>query len=273
MKTLADIFGTPEHGHSGCGISYYSEFYKCARKANLAAQQQALVQLETEEGDEIVATDVGTAYHALHEADIKMEIGAEALVDAREVSYSPSHREALRLFRGWKATWGSLESKYGMSDLRAEFPIGSEGEPVEGLDAPLTGRVDFVGHIGQEGLQTVFGYLGIELPGEGYYLGDFKTSGSKNKNDSAQYTYGLQAQAYLYLWNQKFPGTPARGIIFDQIVRHKDLKGGSFVTHVAYPDPNAKEMLRAFIHGAIALREANRANASACIDKFSNKPL
>lgn len=267
MKTLTEVFAT-EHGHSGSGISYYSAFYMCARKANLMAQLKALEELEEPEDVGPTSLDIGTAYHALHEADIKSGLGQDALVDARSDTYTASQLEALRLFRGWKMKWTDLRTKYGMTNLYSEFPIGRDTEPVKGLDAPLTGRIDFAGKIDEIGIQKVFAYLGIELPGPGFYLGDFKTSASNFKTDADQHLYGLQAQAYLYLWNLTFPETPALGIIFDKITRHKVLKDESFNTYVAYPSPDAREILKAFIQGAIELREGNRANATACVERF-----
>jgi hypothetical protein len=263
MTTVSDILNKRGSG-SGSGISYYSRFYTCARQANLNDQLKALRALEAADGDELEsdAVQTGVGFHALMEASLRGDLGGDALFDARPDAFRKPQKLALDTFRAWLATWGSLEDKFGMELLGAEVPLATT---VEG-EYPLTGRLDFVGYINDA--ERCAARTGLILPGPGVYVGDWKTTDSASQGAPDFYANSLQAIIYPWLWDLAHPDAAlCRGTIFEEVIVTKVPKYRAFFVP-AWPPKEAAEIARAFVRGAVELRNANRVCPTACINKF-----
>ena len=263
-------------GGSGRGISFYSTAATCGRRAVLQEIEKATAQLEAEEGvEELSGTGTGTAYHLLHE-----HCSSDGAWDARDGAYTPNFIEALRLFRGWKAAWGSMEEKYGAEVLGSEVDIEDAGEL---FGARVTGKIDKLIRIVNPA--AAFASTGLHLM-PGVYLVDYKALKSFGKNDELKYSSSLQGANYLALYNKLHPEEPAVGMLFDIILKHRELtrlpaydskgavkKGPSFVHLLQTPGPRDVEKISALVHIGSRNFNENLANPSACIDFFSVCPF
>ncbi len=278
-----------DHGPSQAGISHYSAAYHCARKVRLNQAHRALAVLDTEDLEEPVqgpamaakpvATEVGTAYHLLMEAHIRGQLGEDIVFDARTGVFTPSQKEAIRLFRAWRSRWGSVQEKYGFQPTLVEHGLGDmEGEVTKRLGAPLTGRLDAGGVADMPAVARTFASTGCLLPSEGVVLLDWKSALTMGKNDQDVYGLGLQGIAYLWLYNLQAErnGTPkAVGIVFDKIARHKEIVEKSFAHYLVTPHPEAENILRNYVQGANALLAMSNgeghAAAGSCVDWQSGR--
>ena len=174
---------------------------------------------------------VGTIYHVLHE--YAHEMPAQTVWDARAIAYTPELKEALRLYWAYVQAFGSLAKRWSIRDL--QFEVALEGAPELFNGELVTGRMDAYGFIAEADAQR------LELPGEGHYVFDFKTS-SKAKD---VYTGTPQAKAYMALAQLQFPEHNVRGMVFDQVVKEAKPE---FHHYISLPD--AGDL--AFIQGLVA---------------------
>ncbi len=282
------------HGHSGRGISYYAAWAgPCGKKIQL---DESLRDQGTDRENPVDARgfhyfDVGTYYHLLHEIAARGQHDHETW-DCTDGSLDVDFEEALRLFRGWKLAFGSLEEKYGARLLGAEVDL--PGDYVKSakimleFGGLLTGRADAVIEIHDPqaamlNTQTEKSSGLILQPG--VYIVDFKTSGSYSDLDYFKYTRDLQARNYLALYNRVHPEKPAVGFIFDQINKHANLRrtptydkngkmkaSSSFHAYVQLPAPDDAQALQQLVRVARINRDNPKANPAACIGQYKVCP-
>jgi hypothetical protein len=288
MTTAIDLYPTVKamrHGHSGHGMTYWSVGAMCGRKARLSEQfKDKLEDVRRDEEDENDGSDgfaIGIFYHALMELDLQQKIP----YDLEGTTDNENYNEAVRLFNGYRAAWGSSLRKWGARLLHTELilpfteAVRKKAREVFGTDYGLTGRIDAVFDIPD--VQIAYNNTGLLLPGPGLYLMDWKTGQSKSDRDPWEFTFGTQSIAYAALYNMEHPKAPALGLIYDKVVRHKDLrkfpeyhpsgklKGNkSFWEFLAQPLPNDVEIIQALIKRSQRAIDANETNPAACFDRL-----
>lgn len=230
-----------EHSHSGKGISYWSRAAACGRAALLDAEVKEAAEAEPELvqiGAKLDPLKVGIFYHLLQEHASSMPA---AIWDATEQAFTPEFKEALRLYRAYQEKYISVRERWGLTDYRTEVALPeTEAGKVMALEyfgGELTGRLDGVGRMGDAHAVRVAAAESLPLPGGGIYLFDHKTAARQSSNDVWTYECGLQACAYILLWNLEHPDTPCQGMIFDQITKTKIPQFRSFFVPAFMAEP------------------------------------
>lgn len=265
-------------GPSTAGISYYSRLMECARRANLNEAQKAQMALDglvpeppKPNPNKVVGTERGSAFHLLQEALAHGILGQVSVVDARAAVFSPSQKAALEAFRLWRDRWDTPEAKYGSKMLHVEYDLGhlpeEQAEIVRRIGGPLTGRADQVHEFSMDACATTFANTGILLPEPGVYALDWK-SADRTKGEGHTFSYGLQAQCYMWLYNLRFPENPMKGIIFDVTLCQKIQAYEHFLVSA---NPAGEEMLRRYVTEAIRRRDLDVPDVGACVDYLTGK--
>ncbi len=226
--TLYKTIQSTPHGGSEFGLSKYRVATHCGYKAYLDAQKPQMVAVvddhPAQDGEKLNALKVGILYHTLHELRLRGQMPDEVW-DLSDPAWSGEFIEALRLYRGYIRHFGSLQERFGAELISTELDLPADetlqAAVIEKFGAPLTGRADSVIRVvnPQQALQNC--KLMLE---PGVYIHDFKTSATRNSIHEFEFTSGLQGSAYLYLYNLMHPEEPAKGIIFDVIYKHKELR-------------------------------------------------
>lgn len=263
---------TEPHGGSPRGISFYKNAAGCGRRAVLDAEEKAQ-QTETgvigEGSEDVNHFAVGVHYHRLHELAIRGQRADEAW-DMSDSAMSPSLVEALRLFRGYMSMWGSVGARFGGRTVATEVSIPATPAGAEAIRAQfgddLTGRIDAVVDIDNPSAAQVNTGLVIE---PGRYLVDFKTASSHSQQHDWTFRFSEQAAAYLHIYNLENPGNPAKGMIFDLIVKHKNLVNKSFGAFLQIAAVDDVPMLRNLVQiGSHNMKDGGKANPTQCISGF-----
>lgn len=280
------------HGSSGRGVSYYRAWNaSCGKRAFLDNKR-------TEEGFErehrtdargFSYFDVGVYYHLLHEIAARGQLPDEAwdVDEALDVNFI----EAVRLFQGWKKAFGTIEEKYGCAILGAEIPLPETDMGKQAakrmLGGELTGRADLVIQvIDPEAAQrnTCTEHSSGLVLSKGVYILDFKTAGKYSESDYFKYQHDLQARAYLTLYNLEHKDRPAKGMIFDQLIKHthfshtpihagsKLKQHSSFHAYVQMVNSEDVPVLSAMVQNGLRNMANPKANPTACIGLFETCP-
>lgn len=271
-----------QHGSSGRGMSYWRKAAACGR---LVVLGQKHVEPAAEGGEELDARTVGVYYHLLHELGLRGQAGNETW-DQTEGAYDANFLEAVRLYRAYCRDWGSPLQRWGARLLGVEVPIpagpmGREAALKIFRGQDVTGRLDALVEIPEEELEGVYERTGIQLPGPGRFILDHKTAKSRQDKHHWDYMFGLQSITYLYLYNLEHPDAPVRGIIFDQILKHKDisttpryaktgriLQDSSYEAFLAVPKAGEEDVIRALVELGAENVAKNRANPAHCFHGF-----
>lgn len=278
-EELLKLLQDDEGGGSGRGMSFWEACARSGRAVRLAEEEsqgdkdayaaQRAADFEAKGKEDYFI--LGRIYHRLHEMDIRGQAPNEAW-DARQEAMTKELREALRLFRGYKAAWGTAAEKWGMTDMRSEVPV-PETEAGRALVTELfgevvTGRLDAVGYIADT--DAVEARTGLVLPGPGHYILDFKTASKANVMDQYKFQFGSQGQNYILLWNHEHPDTPVKGVIFDQILRHKDIEKDKSFKHFFSSALTADlDYIRNIVRIGKDNYDNNRCNPTVCGSAFA----
>lgn len=218
------------HGGSPTGMSHYRAASTNGRQANLKKLQPGKEWWPDQ--TKVHAATRGTCLHALLEHCPDPE---------GEFTFQDIHfAEALRVYRAFHSRFGTPSEKYGASEEYRELslPTPDAAPAVEAeMGGPLTGRLDLLVYIQERSIHMVEHTTGLALPGEGWYIIDYKTAGKTQDNDTQKYEDSLQAQAYMFLFQKSFPDRVLRGVIFDQIVCTKNVSFEYFFVDALLADP------------------------------------
>lgn len=230
---------------SGTGTSYWSAAASCGRQVRLKEEALALeasgikvFEEHTPEPGKLDNFKVGAYYHLLQEFGANDNI----VWDAQEEAFNPEFKEALRLMRAYQSRYGSARQRWRMTDYRVEVQIPeTEKGAALVLDLfgqPFTGRLDGLGYMDAAAVREVGAREKLPLPGPGLYILDHKSAKAQSANDIWEYECGLQACAYILMWNLEHPETPVQGMIFDQITKAKVPLFRSYFVNNLTPDPD-----------------------------------
>lgn len=268
MMNAQEIYQYAKRGTaSGRGPSYWSTPMICGRKAALTEKYK-----DTYASDRSGPLAVGSFYHFLLQVWQEGKLPEDIIIDTSEIS-DPDWAEAVRLFHFYtsrfdKRYWGTV---YGTEVV---MPLnGAHRESIEkffgidGDDCP-TGALDLLVDMGAHDIERVEEERGIELRGPGFYIVDYKTAAARCDAQAAKglYTETVQAMTYPALWNIA-GGQQIKGMIFDVLVKHKNLGDNSIQTWVSHTCPSHRQVVRAAVRVARASKLRARANPYACYYK------
>lgn len=245
---LTSFFASlPPSSGSPRGLSTLAKKWECAFRQTHASEAGVLpVQPGPQRG---------TEYHALWEHDVD--------VSTPDGSLTETQADAVRLYRWYRSTWGSPELRFGLRSLGVE--VNADAGP-----DLITLRVDTLYEVVDPAPLAAHGVL---LNVGDRLIHDHKTASSAYTPQ--YYLLGLQGRYYPAAFNRANPTTPVAGMLFDEIVAHKDLrlskttKGGkSWNVHWA-PAPLDPERrlasLRAYVADTNALNPETK-NEKSCVD-------
>lgn len=281
IDELYQTIQSMQHGSSGRGMSYWRKAASCGRLVVLG-QKHAEPAGDPEELD---GRSVGVYYHLLHEIGLRGQASNETW-DQTEGAYDANFLEAVRLYRAYCRDWGGPLERWGATLLGVEVPIpaGDVGRDAaralfQGQD--VTGRLDALVEIPEEALEGIYERTGLLLPGPGRYILDHKTAKSRQDKHHWDYMFGLQSVTYLYLYNLEHPEAPVRGIIFDQIYKHQEirttpkfaktgriLQDSSYEAFVSVPVEGEENVIKALVDLGAENVRLNRTNPSHCFSGF-----
>lgn len=278
IEQILTTLQSQPHGGSTRGISFWSKAASCGRKAVLDEQEKAEPGVNPGEGEEDAgALAVGTHYHRLHELGIRGQLPTEAW-DMRDSAMSDAMLEAIRLYRGYVRDWVSLGARYGGAAITAEFGIPATQAGAEAIRArlgdDLTGRIDAIIDITDP--QVAEQNTGLVLE-PGRYLVDFKSLKSHSAQHAWSYQFSLQAATYLHIYNLENPANPAKGMIFDIIFKHQNLRkvadkrgGASYASYLQKPVSDDIQVVESLVQiGRSNLEGGGKTNPAACFSGFS----
>lgn len=274
-EMLLELFNRTDHGPSAWGLSTHTEWTKCGKRAEFKANERAARLAVLADGaapdnhvdqDKLSYLYVGLHFHKLMEARILRQLGNDLIWDARASAFDINFLEAIRLYRGYHANWGSLEERWGCRVLAAELGLGegpTEDKVVAALGGKLTGRADAVIEIVDPERAKHFTGHDI-MPGR--YIFDYKTSKAHGSGDAEKFgPRNLQAQAYLWLDTVEHGAEGAVGCIFERVIGHKELIASkSYASFVVYPQMDASDRLRALVELSNASQANPRHNPLMC---------
>lgn len=253
---------------SGRGPSYWATPMLCGRKARLQELDKEAFDADRQSD----AMRVGSFYHFLHESWQKGSIPSDAVIDT-SVIQDPAWSEAVRLFHFVSATRG--KNYYGQPvGVEVRLPVTDAHKKsvedyfgITGADCP-TGQIDLLVRMDAATVARVEQEQEVDLRGPGLYIVDYKTAAARasGKSAEADYTRTVQAMTYPLLWNLA-GGQQVKGMIFEIIVKHKNLGPNSLQTFVAYADPEHGPIVRNAVRLARAAKLKARANPYACYHK------
>lgn len=253
---------------SGRGPSYWETPMICGRKTYLAEKMQK----RGEEINRSGALAVGSFYHYLLQIWREQKIDDNTIIDTSEVG-DPDWSEAVRLYDFYS---GQFERDYWGSIIAIEerMPITDDHRKqiedffsIVGEDCP-TGAIDLLVHMTAQDVARIEKERDIELRGPGYYIIDYKTASARTDAQGAKalYTETVQAMTYPTLWNLA-EGEPVKGMIFDVIVKHKNLGANSIQTWFAPHCPSHRKVVRGAVRVARTSKLKARPNPYACYYK------
>lgn len=228
MLSASELYQTIQstpHGGSEFGLSKYRVATHCGYQAWLDSQKPLKAfDDQATTSDKLDGRKIGTYYHMLQELSLRGQMENEVW-DLTDPAWNPEFIEALRLYRGYVKAFGSMLERFGAELIGTELELPGDETiqqlVVDKFGASLTGRADSVIRVvnPQQALQNT--KLMLE---PGVYIHDFKTASARNNIHDYEFTSGMQGSAYLYLYNLMHPDEPAKGVIFDVIYRHKELR-------------------------------------------------
>ena len=260
---------------SGRGTSYYAVAANCGMKRHLSDLHRELVQLgETN----VEAKRKGTLYHGLKDMWLKGEVPEGIVLDVGPIQ-DQEWAEALRLFNFARE---HFPKNYWGDFLASEFkmPINDDHKAriaeFFGHDE-VTGAADAVFLLSAEDVARLEADRGVTLRGPGIYLLDHKTAAARKSPEAAEHQYldSIQAKLYPLLFNLA-GGEQCKGIIFDVIVAHQELrrtdiskqKLSSVQTFFAAHDVENDYRARTAVNFARESRNSRQLNPYACSDAY-----
>jgi hypothetical protein len=280
------------HGSSGRGVSYYRAWNgACSKRAFLDNKraEEGFERINRTDARGFSYFDVGVYYHLLHEIAARGQLPNEAwdVDEALDVNFIL----AVRLYQGWKKAFGTIADKYGCSVIGAEIALPETTMGKEQtrrlLGGDLTGRADLIIQVEDPELarhNTATEHSpGLTIP-KGVYILDFKTAGKFSEGDYFKYQRDLQARAYLTLYNLEHKDRPAKGMIFDQLVKHTKLsrvpvyagskvkQHSSFHAYVQMVGAEDVPVLTAMVQNGLRNIANPKPNPTACIGMFDVCP-
>ncbi|KAK1548626.1 hypothetical protein Q3G72_026182 [Acer saccharum] len=253
---------------SGRGASYWELPMVCGRKAALTEKHKDRYASMDRSG----ALAVGSFYHFLLQIWQEGKLDADLIIDTSEIG-DPDWSEAVRLFNFYtgqfrKDSWGEVigtEVMLPVNDThrqRIEQFFGIEGD-----DCP-TGQIDLLVRMNKLDVLRVEMDYDLDLRGPGLYIIDYKTAAARCNAESAKgmYTETVQAMTYPTLWNIA-GGEQVQGMIFDVLVKHRNLGDNSIQAWFAPTCPSHRQIVRAAVRVARASKIRARANPYACYYK------
>jgi hypothetical protein len=265
------------HGGSARGISFWSKAATCGRKAVLDEQiKEEEADTHTDEED-VGPMAVGTHYHRLHELAIRGQRFDEVW-DMRDSAMSAAMLEAIRLFRGYQRDWGSVGQRFGGTAVGTEvgIPATEAGAQAirEEFGDDLTGRIDAIVDVTDP--EAAFQGCGLALE-PGRYLVDFKSLKSNSAQHEWNYRFSLQAATYLHIYNLENPENPAKGMIFDIIFKHANLRkvadkkgGASYMAYLQLPNSEDPKVIQSLVQlGKRNIENEGATNPASCFSGFS----
>lgn len=253
---------------SGRGPSYWQTPMLCGKKAALTEQHK-----EIHDGDrQSDAMRTGSFYHYLHEIYQTGKMEADTVFDAGSIQ-DPAWSEAARLFRHVKSA--RPKDYFGeVVGTEIKLPVTLEHRraiekffDIYGDDCP-TGQIDLLTLMSADDVARIEADRGVTLRGPGLYIIDYKTAAARANDMSARadYTETVQSMTYPLLWNLA-GGETIKAMIFDVIVKHKNLGENSMQTFVSYPCPTHGAIVRNAVRTARASKLKAGANPYACFYK------
>lgn len=264
-------------GGSGDGLSHYTVANRCGMRAYLQMQQRATRQEEdhyvSSLTDKSNALRLGSAYHKLHEWWSEGALDDFPSVFATQFE-DPNFQLAMRLFEAYTMQFGR---RYWGEVLGSEWLMPASQLALAANKLVFDGSVvnakpDRVVRISEADLRDIDR---VQLPGQGVYVVDFKTSGMDH--DPLFWQTSLQAAWYPMATKMECPEWNVRGTIFD-VVRKPTRKNDpvTFEAHfVPYNHERALQLLKPFVaQGAKKIEEARDkgiGNPSECVTVKFNK--
>lgn len=253
---------------SGRGPSYWEMPMVCGRKAALTEKHKDRYASMDRSG----ALAVGSFYHFLLQVWQEGKLDANLIIDTSEIG-DPDWSEAVRLFNFYT---GQFHRRYWGHVMGTEIvmPFNDEHRhsiekffDIDGDDCP-TGAIDLLVNMNSNDVERVEEHRGIELRGPGLYIVDYKTAAARCDAQAAKgmYTETVQAMTYPTLWNIA-GGEQVQGMIFDVLVKHRNLGDNSIQTWFAPTCPSHRQIVRAAVRVARASKIRARANPYACYYK------
>lgn len=275
---VAELIGGLNGGPSPFGLSYYSRWLECPKKARLNEEYKLLQAEDEEEAPEpvrqfdakgkpkLTMSHVGIHGHALFEQCWKQKLGAEIALDIQD--QTPELVEAVRLYNNFNAEWGSLEAYLGMQITEAEGKLGERPDVAQAviadLGGPLTGRLDAAGTLFdvERAAQNTGHHL---MPGR--WIVDYKFGKAHKKSDPIKYPQDLQGAAYCYLDQLHNPENPCHGVLFIRIIGHKEMTKDSYVTYVCHRKDTDRDRLAALVRLGLMAKAYGGSNPKACVNE------
>lgn len=264
---VQEIYQSAKRGTaSGRGVSYWETPMICGKKAAL------MEKYRDDDRERSGALAVGSFYHFLLETWQKGKLPQDTVIDSGDIG-DPDWTEAVRLFQFYtsrydKEYWGTVMGTEVVMPLNAHHRSSIEQFfSIYGDDCP-TGAIDLLVDMDLADVERIEHERGIELRGPGLYIVDYKTAASRCDAQAAKglYTGTMQSMTYPVLWNAT-GGQQVKGMIFDVIVKHKNLGDNSIQTWFAPTCPSHRQVVRGAVRLARASKIKGRANAYACYYK------
>lgn len=287
--TLDTVYQTVQSapgGGSGRGVSFWETPNFCGRQAKLKILNPPPAEAGGTE-DEPNALRIGTFYHALHEASLAGQQAGQVWDMSDTAVQDPDWMEALRLYRAYTRDWESPLVRFRalLKSVEIKMPqLDSTRALVRELfgkgEEDVTFKADWIGEVSD--LDHVQQTTGLHLREPGLYIFDHKTAGARKPINEWKYTFGNQALTYLHLYNLEHPEAPAKGMIFDEIIKHVDIskdalrtktgtikRESSYTCFVAYPNEDAEKIIRNLVQrGMYELEGEGRANSAQCFNGY-----
>lgn len=254
MSSYRAFFNSlPSSSGSPLGLSHYAALHECAYREVQPREQSVATPEGTQD-----PLSVGVYYHALWDHRPELSVDGDLTDDMVE---------ALRLWRGYRNAWGTPEERFGLELVAREEPLDLGW---------ITARLDTVYRVVWPEKLVAYGIL---VPAGTTLLHDHKTSGSIRPPD--YYICGLQGRFYPTMWNERYPRNRVDGILFDEIVKHVNLRkiadkkgGASFNVHWAatpMDEQTRRQMLREWVTVAQDRERLTTKNYASCVDSYGHR--
>jgi hypothetical protein len=263
-------------GGSPTGLSYYTGWSVCPRKATLNEEAREAAEITSSNNS---ATTIGWLMHAYLETYYDTNIHPDweklELFDAKG---EPSpvdediHGDVLRYFNAYKARFApdelgevlGLEIEYPDKRLPPNLYNSQENRIAETmLVNPFSTRIDIAVDIDTTTAQGMQKTRSINIE-PGIYIVDHKTAARRLKTEQEKWDNSMQMAAMFHIWNALNPDKPARGVLINSIYK---LKMPDFRTFVTYPSEESLKKVQSFLIGVVAMKNAlpDWPNNNACM--------
>lgn len=276
-ESLLTTLQSMHRGGSAKGVSTYKLINNCGAFAAFREQDKLdnTWNDDDDRGDRFDARLCGTYFHQLQELFVRGQLDTEVW-DLTDRAVNDELIEAFRLFRAYRKEWGDVGARFGGAAVSAEMAIPStpagEQKLQELYGDKITGLIDAVVHVSNPDVAKENTGLDLEV---GLYLVDYKTHEKWDAKHEMQYRFDLQGATYLHIFNMENPQTPALGMIYDVIYRHKNLsrfsptpKGhASYAAHLQAPAWDDTKVIEAMVK--LSKQNWGVPNPNACFTGYT----